>query len=207
MADQISMNDWINSSINASAERAHTILDAAADFPIRTSLTLIARAKTDPTHVRVIRCKGEADRYELVFSDKEKKEIEANFINLRKDSWKAPPDWLEQEAENFSIRLQGAADFFCRLEECMPDDQEARREKFRQLDTALNRVNELINSMDSAALGYFVATAEKDGGDPSLMNDPPIAMAAAGKLKTEITERITEACRNSTKSCRRITRI
>lgn len=186
MADQISMGDWIQSEAQAMSERASRILAAASSFAPKTPLALIERAKSDPDRVKLLRMEGEPDRYQIAFTKSERQEILDKYIELRRPFWKGPSGELEDSAESFTALLVIVAEGILWSDAAMPDEQQKRRKKFDQLKGAFLRVSELIEELDSAALGFFVAKIEEAEGRPALLNDPVMAMTTAGEMKPNV---------------------
>lgn len=186
MADQISMGDWIKSEAQAMSDRASRILKATSAFTPKTLLALIERAKSDPDRVKLIRMEGEPDRYQIAFTKSERQEILDKYIECRRPFWKGAPGELEDSAESFAALLVIVAEGILWSDAAMPDEQTTRRKKFEQLKGAFLRVSELIEELDSAALGFFVAKIEEAEGRSALLNDPVMAMTTAGEIKPNV---------------------
>ncbi|MBJ9675246.1 hypothetical protein [Burkholderia gladioli] len=165
MADRISMDDF-----NASA-------DKAIEERERERIDLVMRSLSLPS-------KGKL-RDELVFSEEVRLDLRNAAIEALKTrcNGEVSLSFIENDADGFVTMLERSAQGMSLLAGAIPDKQKRRIELLASLSGQAIRLAETLETLDSEALGWLLATLDESG---QLKNDPLRAVTEAREQRVEL---------------------
>lgn len=163
-AEEISIEDFYRSYLESASERGAQLLSAAGIF---------AQGRK-PIEDRELA--------PLVSAD-----LAKQYIRLRSPTWTGAGDALESERTTFLRIIACYANGMTSICATMPPPQEDRRRKVRQLAGALQRLQEVLTSIDSGALAQTLHEIDKDMHDGKLRaaTDPVAAFLLAAALRED----------------------
>lgn len=162
MAEQITLQDFIDAWSRAAADRGHQIIHAVGAF-------------------------GKRGPYErLHFDSYARAELVRLYRVHRDPTFRGTEEDRELDADHFIAALELCADGMRDLDEIEPPPQDERRERLRRLGAALARVQSALADVDSNALSYAIHHVEKavasEGWTP-IAGDPVSAFVVAGHVR------------------------
>jgi hypothetical protein len=181
-------------------------------FPVRIGYSQLAdrEAKGDRTVRKVMY--GDEVTYELVFTDTQAAALKVAFLEAHPQKGRYG---LDDDAKTFVSLIQGYANAIVTQGVADPDGQKERRRNIESFAKAIERMDETLAKLDSAALGYLYAKmADKfaenglelspsDGRAISMLAHPVLSMVEAGELRAHLRKiafLATDAARDAAQS-------
>lgn len=162
-AEQIDIADFIQSSVDIAGARSNAMWSAYLAFQTR-------RREPADRHFDKATAKGLSDRY----------------MALRHASWASLDEGLESQCRVFVSTVEDLGNGLASICATLPPGQEERREKVRQLAGALQRLQEVLLSIDSGALAQTLNEMDKalHDGKAREATDPAAAFILGGEVRT-----------------------
>ena len=160
--EKIEMADFFQAVLNASPERGNRMIAALTAFQA-----------------------GRKPRENRQFVALTRKTIAQRYMALRQPTWNRLPEDLTSERDLFVSIVESHGNGLAAICATLPPGQDERREKVRQLASALQRLQEVLVTIDSAALGQTLNEMDKalHGGTARHATDPGEAFMLAGELR------------------------
>lgn len=161
-AEKIGMVDFFQSVMDATNARSNAALEAVATFQA-----------------------GRAPREDREFDSTTRDAIAKRYMALRLPSWGQVASSLEFERDVFVRIVEGYGNGLAAICATMPPGQEDRREKVRQLAGALQRLQEVLLTIDSGALAQTLNEMDKalHDGTARHATDPVESFIVAGDVR------------------------